>query len=243
VGPCLFIDLRCVYLADVPADGDARDIHDELRSENVVNFTKFGRSCGVLLAALALSLSLPIPASAHNGPPFPLFENRRVGPYVIALWTHPDLGYGTFFVIVDPAPGAKIPTDLKMEVAVQPETGRLPEKSYEMWRDPVLDHVQFDQNRVEFDQQEFWRVRLVLKSSAGAQEIVSRVEPTPTGLGKWDLLLYALPFAFAGFMWYRGMARRKKVMRKRASGIPAQSPKAAMLQAAASPAKGEGAVS
>ncbi|HJT71273.1 MAG TPA: hypothetical protein VJ731_13830 [Terriglobales bacterium] len=221
-------------MADIPADGDARNIYDELRPEHVWNFAKPGRSCcGALFAVVALCVVLPIPARAHNGPPFPLFENRRVGPYVIALWTHPDLGYGTFFVIVDPAPGAKIPSDLKMEVAVQPETGRLSERTYEMWRDPVRDHVQFDQNRVEFDQQEFWRVRLVMKSSAGNQEILSRVEPTPTGLGRWDLVLYALPFAFAGFMWYRGMSRRKKMIRRKAAGMPGQLPKAAVLQGAA----------
>jgi hypothetical protein len=173
-----------------------------------------------VVAIAALSLAFAIPANAHNGPPFPLFENRKVGPYVIALWTHPDLGYGTFFVIIDPAPGTKIPNDLKARVVVQPETGRLPEKSYDMWRDPVRDHVQFDNNKVEFDQQEFWRVRLVLESAVGSQEILTRVEPTPTGLGKWDLLLYALPFAFAGFMWYRGISRRRRSLRKRSAGTP-----------------------
>ena len=160
--------------------------------------------CGVLAA----------PAYAHNGPPFPIVEKKRVGPFVIDLWTHPDLGYGTFFVIVDHAPGMKIPPDLKAQVAVQPETGRLPEKTYRMWRDPVRDQVQFDNNQIEFDQQEFWRVRLVLESSHERWELVSRVEPTPTGLGKWDLVLYALPFAFVAFMWHRGMSRRKKLMRK-----------------------------
>lgn len=170
-----------------------------------------------LLVLAVLSPVFSVPASAHNGPPFPLFENKRFGPYVIALWTHPDLGYGTFFVIVDPAPGTTVPSDLKMQITVQPETGRLPEKTYDMWRDPVRDHVQFDQNKIEFDQQEFWRVRLLLKTSAGNQEILSRVEPTPTGLGKWDLLFFSFPFAFAGYMWHRGMSRRKKLMRKHAT--------------------------
>jgi hypothetical protein len=165
-------------------------------------------------AVATLCLSIVIPAAAHNGPPFPIVENRRVGPFIIALWTHPDLGTGTFFVIVDPAPGVSIPRDLKVKVAVQPETGRLPEAIYDMWRDRVRDHVQFDNTKVEFDRQEYWRVRLVLESSVGGGEVLSRVEPTPTGLGKWDLLLYAFPFAFVIFMWFRGMSRRRKAMRK-----------------------------
>lgn len=165
--------------------------------------------------AAALAMAASVPAAAHNGPPFPIVENRRVGPFIIALWTHPDLGTGTFFVIVDPAPGETIPGDLKVQVTVQPETGRLPEAAYDMWRDRVRDHVQFDNTQVQFDKQEYWRVRLILKSSIGGGEALSRVEPTPTGLGKWDLLLYAFPFAFVIFMWFRGMSRYRKQMRRK----------------------------
>ncbi|HKW18784.1 MAG TPA: FG-GAP-like repeat-containing protein [Terriglobales bacterium] len=167
------------------------------------------------------SLAPVIPAYAHNGPPFPIVEKKHVGQYVIDLWTHPDLGYGTFFVIIDPAPGTKIPNDLKAQVAVQPENRRLPEKVYDMWRDPVRDQVQFDQNRIEFDHQEYWRVRLILESSAGTEEVLSRVVPTPTGLGKWDLVLYALPFLFVAFMWNRGMARRRKLIKKHTAKVAA----------------------
>ena len=56
-----------------------------------------------------LGLMLPTTAKAHNGPPFPIIENRRVGPCVISLWTHPDVGTGAFFVFVDPGPGGAIP--------------------------------------------------------------------------------------------------------------------------------------
>lgn len=177
------------------------------------NLGRTGWKRAALMAALCLAIV--IPATAHNGPPFPIVENRKVGPFIIALWTHPDLGTGTFFVIVEPAPGVTIPNDVKVKVAVQPETGRLPEAVYDMWRDRVRDHVQFDNNQVEFDKQEYWRVRLVLESSIGGGEVFSRVEPTPTGLGKWDLLLYAFPFAFVIFMWFRGMSRRRKRMRRR----------------------------
>jgi hypothetical protein len=162
----------------------------------------------VLLLA-AVCLAMPVHARAHNGPPFPIVESKRVGPVIISLWTHPDLGRGTFFVIVDPAPGQTIPGDLQVQIAVQPESGRLPEALYDAWRDRVRDHVQFDNNQVAFDQQEFWRVRLILQSSSGGGEVVSRVEPTPAGLGKWDLLLYALPFGFLILLWVRGVSRRR----------------------------------
>ena len=77
-----------------------------------------GLFCGSSLTALA-----------HNGPPFPIIENRRVGPVVISVWTNPDVGTGSFFVMVDPPAGGKIPGDLKVDVAVQPLTGRLAGKT------------------------------------------------------------------------------------------------------------------
>jgi hypothetical protein len=33
---------------------------------------------------------------------------------------------------------------------------------------------------------------------------------TPVGFGRWDLLLYLLPFLGAGFLWFRAMARRRR---------------------------------
>ena len=179
-----------------------------------------GRIFNHLVAVVAFCLAMGVPVKAHNGPPFPIVENKKVGSFLISLWTHPDLGTGTFFVIVDPVPGGTVPGDLKVQIAVQPESGRLPEVVYDTWRDAVRDHVQYDNTQVEFDKQEFWRVRLILRSSMGGGEVLSRVEPTPTGLGKWDLLLYALPFLFAAFMWYRGISRRRKQIRKRAGSVP-----------------------
>ena len=58
------------------------------------------------LRGLLLVLLVPAPAQAHNGPPFPIIENQKVGPCIISLWTHPDVGTGTFFVLVDPLPGS-----------------------------------------------------------------------------------------------------------------------------------------
>lgn len=185
------------------------------------NLPNSDRRVGQWVLVAAFCLAMGVPAKAHNGPPFPIVENRKTGPFVISLWTHPDLGTGTFFVIVDPAPGGTVPSDLKVQIAVQPENGRLPEAVYDTWLDAVRDHLQYDNNQVAFDKQEVWRVRLILTSSIGGGEVLSRVEPTPTGLGKWDLLLYALPFLFAAFMWYRGISRRRTYMKKKAGGVPA----------------------
>jgi|ERR1700722_3499137 len=165
-----------------------------------------GISVRLLVALLLLSNT---PASAHNGPPFPIIENKKIGPCIVALWTHPDVGTGAFYVFVDPAPGATVPDDLKIKIGVQPITGRLPETFYDAVR--VQSHGQVQYNaQAEFDRQELWRVRLVIQSSQGAGEATAQVEVTPPGFGRWDLLLYLLPFLAVAFLWVLGVSRAKR---------------------------------
>jgi hypothetical protein len=160
-----------------------------------------------------LCLMLFTPSEAHNGPPFPIIENRTVGPCVISLWTHPDVGTGAFFVFVEPIAGGTVPKDLKIQVAVQPESGRLPEVAYPAQLDTSGGQLQY-KALVEFDRDEYWRVHLTLQSSQGQGEAFSRVEATPTGFGKWDLLFFLLPFLLVAGLWLRGMSRRRARMKK-----------------------------
>jgi hypothetical protein len=165
-----------------------------------------GFSVGLLVV---LFLVWPMPAGAHNGPPFPIIENKKIGPCIVALWTHPDVGTGAFYVFVEPAPGSTLPDDLKIKIGVQPVTGRLPEKFYEAVR--VKSRGQVEYNAVaDFDRQELWRVRLVIQGSQGGGEATAQVEVTPPGFGRWDLLLYLLPFLLVAFLWFRGITRAKR---------------------------------
>jgi len=77
---------------------------------------------------------------------------------MISVWTNPDVGTGSFFVLVDAPAAGKIPSDLKVDVAVQPLTGRLPERHYAAWRENLRGQVEH-KTLVPFDTQEMWRVR------------------------------------------------------------------------------------
>ncbi len=162
-------------------------------------------------------------ALAHNGPPFPIIENRAVGPVTISVWTNPDVGTGSFFVLVDPRAGGKIPNDLKVDVAVQPLTGRLPEQRYAASRENLRGQVEY-KALVRFDAQEMWRVRVSLSSAEGGGEAVANVQVTPPGFGRWDMLLYLLPFLGAGFLWFKAMRRKH---RRKPKPVPTQSLNAA----------------
>lgn len=159
--------------------------------------------------ALALCLwLLPMRASAHDGPPFAIVVDKQAGPCVISVWTDPDVGTGTFFIIVNATPENPVPADLKVQVAVQPTSGRLSEVTYPAQRENLRDQVQY-KALVQFDAQELWRVRVRVESAQGSGEVVATVEATPPGLGRWDLLVYLAPFLLVGFLWIVVVVRRR----------------------------------
>jgi len=191
-------------MADPSAYGDARHVYGVVMQRRPH------------IAGLWLLVAAASPAGAHNGPPFPIIVDRHVGPYVISLWTHPDVGTGSFWIMMEPPRGTDLPKDLKIEIGVQPVSGRLPEKRYAARLDSSSAQVQYIVE-VPFDAQELWRIHVLLDSSAGHGESTATVEVTPPGLGRWDLLWYASPFAAVAFLWFRALARRRR-------RVPAQTP-------------------
>ena len=186
----------------------------------------------ILHAAVLTALWLGhIPAAhAHEGPPFPLVVDRKAGPYVISIWTDPDVGVGTFFVILEHAPGTTLPAENKVEVCVQPTNGRLPEACYPGTLQDLRGRVQYEV-KVEFDRQEMWRVRVHVSGANGAGEVFAEVEATPAGFGAWDLLIYGFPFVLFGLLWLAAALRGRRS--SRASGTASTEPQAPDSDAAA----------
>jgi hypothetical protein len=153
-------------------------------------------------------LTLAGNASAHEGPPFPLFVDQKVERYVVSVWTDPDVGTALFFVILNGQ--SELPPDLRIQIGVQPVSGRLAEVFYPAERENVQGRVQF-KSQVQFDAQEIWRVRVQLQSAqSGNAETVATVEATPPGYGRWDLLVYLFPFLAVGLLWAVAMIRKVK---------------------------------
>jgi len=165
-------------------------------------------AAGILATLLAVLIAPS--AAAHNGPPFPIITDQRVGPCMVSLWAHPDIGTGAFYIMVDSVPGGSIPKDLKIQIGVRPVSERLPEVVYSAWLEDLRGQVEY-KTEVQFDQQEYWNVRLILDSSAGGGQALSKVEATPPGFGRWDLLLYLLPFLGAGFLWFKAIVKRHRL--------------------------------
>ena len=181
-----------------------------MRQDLHVNPEKSCKSCQQLPCR---RISLPIliilflaqGASAHEGPPFPLFVDQKVDRYTVSLWTDPDVGDALFFVIVN----APTPPDLQVQIGVQPASGRLPEAFYPGERESVSGQTQY-RALVHFDAEELWRVRVRLQSANGNAETIATVEATPPGYGRWDLLIYLVPFLAVGVLWAVVMIRKIK---------------------------------
>jgi hypothetical protein len=157
-----------------------------------------------LLALLAFLLYRPV--AAHQGPPFPILVDQKAGPYVASVWTDPDIGTGTFYVLLEGESPAAV------RIAVQPVTGRLPEAAYDAEPQPTREGRRYFAE-IPFDAGGLWRVRVTLKGREGSGELISQVEPTPDGtLGPLELGLYLIPFLAVGFLWFKAVLRRREGM-------------------------------
>ena len=161
---------------------------------------------GSLLLAAGLLLAVSSGVAAHEGPPYPIIVDKTLGPCVLSVWSDPDVGTGTFFFILEPAPGGRLPDDVHIDIGVRPVSGRLPEAVYAAEREDQGGRVQF-KALVPFDAEERWRVRVSLRSPQGGGEATTDVEVTPPGYGRWDLLIYLLPFAAVGALWLRAFIK------------------------------------
>jgi hypothetical protein len=114
---------------------------------------------------------------------------------------------------------------MKVQVIVQPVSGRLPEARYDAWREQLRNRVEF-KAEVPFDKEETWRIRIVLVSAQVAGETAVDVPVTPT-LGRWSLLFFMLPFLGIAALWLRAIMvrrrRRKRMLLQRAQ-VGAHSP-------------------
>jgi hypothetical protein len=174
--------------------------------------------CQTAVMVTLLAIVASMPAWAHIGPPYPIVQDRKIGTLTVSVWANPDVGTGSFFVVVDPPKGSSVPSDMKVQVSVEPVSGRLPEKSYDAWHEELHNRVEF-KAVVPFDKEEMWRIRIRLASAETTGEIQTDVPVTPALLGRWDLLLFLLPFLGIAALWLKALSatrkRRKKLQLKK----------------------------
>lgn len=158
------------------------------------------------MRALAFLVFFAASAAAHEGPPYPVFTDRAAGPYTVDLWGDPDVGTGTFFVLVDGSPEE---AGVAVRLEVRPSSGRLPWASHDAPREPARKGLRFV-GLAAFDAEERWDVRVVLTGPRGRAQAEAAVDVTPPDLGRSGLWLFALPFVGVGALWAKALLTRRR---------------------------------
>ncbi|MBI5595097.1 MAG: hypothetical protein HY928_03305 [Elusimicrobia bacterium] len=143
-----------------------------------------------------------VAAAAHDGPPFPVAVDARSGPYTMSVWADPDTGTGTFVLL------AEGPEASEAELFVAPASGRLPEARWPALREPSRRGLRFVA-RPEFDAEEVWSFRALIRGPAGTGSVSGTVDVTPPDLGRAGMWLYLLPFLAVGALWAKALYSRR----------------------------------
>ncbi len=160
---------------------------------------------------LLLWLAWPAAAGAHARAPSPALSETGMGPYPISALADPDVGTGTFYVLVAMPGGESPPAGTAVTIWVEPEDGHAAEASFGAERDQTRYGERFVA-KTKFDAEGPWQVRLAIDGPAGTGETSFPVRVTPSGMGWLATVACLLPFVGLGFLWLRG-ARRQRAAR------------------------------
>jgi hypothetical protein len=165
----------------------------------------FVRLTGLLLLA---GLLAPPVALAHVGAPYPVLMEEPAGPYLVSALADPDVGQGTFYILIALEQGESPPPDTVVMAWVEPEDGHLGESAHLAEREETRYGERFVA-KVPFDAEGPWRVRVEIEGSAGQGTIAFSVQVTPSGTGWLATLACLVPFLILGGLWLRGTLRQR----------------------------------
>ncbi len=163
-----------------------------------------------MLVCLLAWVACPDRALAHVGAPYPVLLEESLGPFTVSALADPDVGQGTFYVMVEMAGGGQPPVDTQVTLWAQPEDGHRAEAAYQAERQQTRYGERFV-IEVPFDAKGLWQVRLVIEDGGSKTvETAFPVEVTPAGLAWTATLGCLVPFVILGGLWLRGVLRQRE---------------------------------
>jgi hypothetical protein len=134
---------------------------------------------------------------------------EAAGPYLVSALADPDVGTGTFYVMITLADGTPAPVDTTVTLRVEPEDGHLPPATHQAPRQETRYGERFVAE-VPFDVEGPWQVGLLVDGPAGSGQVSFPVRVTPSGTGWLATLACLVPFLFLGALWLRGARRQRR---------------------------------
>ena len=162
----------------------------------------------LLFAFLPVWLGSPVVVWAHAGAPYPVLLEEPAGPYLVSALADPDVGGGTFYVLVAMSGSEVLPRDTTVSVTVAPQDGHAGDMVYAA----RLDQTRYGERyvaEVPFDREGLWTATLSVEGPAGHGQVSFPVEVTPPGVGWIATVACLLPFAILAVLWLRGMRRQR----------------------------------
>ncbi len=173
------------------------------------------------LITVLLAVVTGIRAEAHEGPPFEII-NDSSPPYNISVWSDPDIGIGTFFVVLEPLGGGDFVEPDSVVIHVAPVSARHLEAGFHAGPQKVRYGARY-YAEVPFDSGGYWNVRVQVAGANRIHEMQTEVEATPDGsIGPIGLLIYLVPFLLVGFLWLKAFLRRREAREEGVHGSGVQ---------------------
>ena len=167
------------------------------------------------LVCLVIVLAACEPAiHAHNGPPYPVIEDRVVGAYHVSLWTDPDAtddqsAAGKFWVTLRPARADQsIPVNTRVDVTIRPldrPGGERTSRAEPINRDPGRQFA-----TLVMDHEGPFAVHVIFDGALGSGAVDSNVDATYDLRPRPALIaLFVLPFVLIGIIWGKLLIKRR----------------------------------
>ncbi len=148
-------------------------------------------------------------AGGHAGPPFPIVEDRSVGPYTVSIWTDPDAtddgtAGGQFWVIVHARSGAEPDAQTLVTVKASPLSRAGAE--VEATAAPQAGQPSRYFAALVLDHEGDFRIAVSLRGPLGeastTADVAATYDPRPqAGTLPWLLL----PFVLVGLLWLKAL--------------------------------------
>lgn len=151
----------------------------------------------------------------HDGPPFPIVSDQPAGAYLVSVWTDPDAtddgtAGGQFWVQLRMAAAATaLPPTTRASIGVRPAVGTAPLQAAAAA--PVAGDPSNQFAAVVLDHEGRFAVEVTIDGPAGPAVVRAEVDATyDLRPPPFMLVVYAVPFLLAGFLWVKLLLRRSQ---------------------------------